>query len=91
MATHPPDIGGLRCRSSRTLNDKLIGVAVGLAAVGGLDSLVDNRPVLRAPVTIMLTASGILIAFVAGVVGIAQASAKGGGAGTGVTVSPSGR
>ncbi|MFE1046083.1 hypothetical protein ACFW5S_09565 [Streptomyces olivaceus] len=40
--------------------------------------------------TIMLTASGILIAFVAGVVGIARATAKGGGAGTGVTVSPSG-
>ncbi|MFE9292016.1 hypothetical protein [Streptomyces olivaceus] len=40
--------------------------------------------------TIMLTASGILIAFVVGVVGIAQASAKEGGAGTGVTVSPSG-
>ncbi|WP_263443630.1 hypothetical protein [Streptomyces olivaceus] len=41
--------------------------------------------------TIMLTASGILIAFAVRVVGIAQASAKEGGAGTGVTVSPSGR
>ncbi|WP_234018431.1 hypothetical protein, partial [Streptomyces sp. FXJ7.023] len=40
---------------------------------------------------IMLTASGILIAFAVGVVSIAQASAKEGGAGTGVTVSPSGR
>ncbi|MBZ6114236.1 hypothetical protein [Streptomyces olivaceus] len=71
----------------------LIGVAVGLAAVGGLGYLLSNRPAHRAPVTIMLTASGILIAFAVGVVGIAQASAKEGGAGTGVgvTVSPSGR
>jgi hypothetical protein len=69
----------------------LIGVAVGLAFVGGLAYLVHRRPALKAPITVAVTAAGVLVGFVVGVVGVAQASARGGDAGPGVTVSPSGR
>ncbi|WP_121703468.1 hypothetical protein [Streptomyces sp. E5N298] len=77
--------------STLALSVLLIGIAVGLVAIGGLGYLVYSRPALRAPVTIMLTASGVLIAFTVAVVGIAQASTQGGGGRPGVTVAPAGR
>ncbi|MEU0852483.1 hypothetical protein ABZ387_31640 [Streptomyces flaveolus] len=69
----------------------VIGIVVGLAVIGGLGYLVHRRPALKTPVTVMLTAAGILAAFVVGVLGITQASIQGGGAGPGITVSPSRR
>ncbi|MCG8971374.1 hypothetical protein [Streptomyces sp. CL12-4] len=69
----------------------MIGIVVGLAVIGGLGYLVHRRPALKTPVTVMLTATGILAAFVVGVLGITQASAQEGGTGPGITVSPSGR
>ncbi|MET8670017.1 hypothetical protein ABZV87_37475 [Streptomyces tendae] len=77
--------------STLALSVLLIGIAVGLVAIGGLGYLVYSRPALRAPVAIMLTASGVLIAFTVAVVGIAQASTQGGGGRPGVTVAPAGR
>jgi protein-S-isoprenylcysteine O-methyltransferase Ste14 len=69
----------------------VIGIVVGLAVIGGLGYLVHRRPALKTPVTVMLTATGILAAFVVGVLGIAQAGAQEGSAGPGVMVSPSRR
>jgi protein-S-isoprenylcysteine O-methyltransferase Ste14 len=69
----------------------VIGIVVGLAVIGGLGYLVHRRPALKTPVTVMLTATGILAAFVVGVLGITQASAQGPSAGPSVTESPSGR
>ncbi|MEV5646472.1 hypothetical protein AB0L67_41530 [Streptomyces flaveolus] len=70
----------------------VIGTVVGLAVIGGLGYLVHRHPALKTPLTVMLTATGILAAFVVGVLGIAQAtSAQEGGTGPGITVSPSGR
>jgi hypothetical protein len=69
----------------------LIGVVVGLALVGGLAYLVYRRPALKGPVSVAVTAAGVLVACVVGVVGVTQASARGGGAGPSITVSPSER
>jgi protein-S-isoprenylcysteine O-methyltransferase Ste14 len=69
----------------------VIGIVVGLAVIGGLGYLVHRRPALKTPVTVMLTATGILAAFVIGVLGIAQASAQEGSVDPGVMVSPSRR
>ncbi|MFJ8195208.1 hypothetical protein ACIQ8D_36565 [Streptomyces sp. NPDC096094] len=72
----------------------LLGVVVGLAVVAGLGYLVYRHPALKTPVTVAVTAAGVLVAFVVGVVGVvsvAQASARGGDADPGVTVLPSGR
>lgn len=69
----------------------LIGLVVGLAVIIGLGCLVYQRPALKTPVTVAVTAAGVLVAFVVGVVGIAQASARSGGVGPVVTVPPSGR
>ncbi|GAB2463462.1 hypothetical protein [Streptomyces incanus] len=68
----------------------LLGVVVGLAVVVGLGYLVHRRPALKTPVMVAVTAAGVLIAFAVGVVSVAQASARGGDAGPGITVSPSG-
>ncbi len=69
----------------------LIGLVVGLAVITALGCLVYRRPALKTPVMVAVTAAGVLVAFVVGVVGIAQASARGGDAGPGVTVFPSRR
>ncbi|MFF8868502.1 hypothetical protein ACF08B_41580 [Streptomyces sp. NPDC015139] len=68
----------------------VIGVSVGLALVGGLGYLVHRRPALKTPVTVALTAAGVLVAFVVGVLGVAQASARG-DASPSATTSPLGR
>ncbi|MFF9457705.1 hypothetical protein [Streptomyces flaveolus] len=68
----------------------VIGIVVGLAVICGLGYLVHRRPALKTPVTVLLTATGILAAFIVGVLGIAQADAQGHDAGPG-TMSPSGR
>ncbi|XVV32996.1 hypothetical protein ACQPXT_01245 [Streptomyces sp. CA-100214] len=65
-----------------------IGIVVGLAVIGGLGYLVHRHPALKSPVTVMLTATGILAAFIVGVLGIAKADAQGHDAGPGVTLSP---
>ncbi|WP_432171981.1 hypothetical protein [Streptomyces sp. 1222.5] len=69
----------------------LIGITVGLALVVALGCLVYRRPALKTPVTVALTAAGLLVAFVGAVVGVAQAAAPGGEATPAVTVTPSGR
>lgn len=69
----------------------VIGATVGLASVGGLGYLVHRRPALKAPVTIALTAAGVLVAFVVAVFGVAQASARDGDASPASTMPPSGR
>jgi hypothetical protein len=52
---------------------------------------VYRRPALKGPVSVAVTAAGVLVACVVGVVGVTQASARGGGAGPSITVSPSER
>ncbi|CAM5605260.1 putative protein OS=Streptomyces rochei OX=1928 GN=G3I25_15490 PE=4 SV=1 [Streptomyces rochei] len=69
----------------------LIGIAVGLALVGGLGVLVYRRPALNPPVMVVVAATGVLVAVVVGVFGVAQASAQGGDASPGATTSPTGR
>lgn len=69
----------------------LIGIVVGLALVGSLGVLVYRCPALKGPITVAVTAAGVLVACAVGVFGVAQASAQGVGAGPGITVSPSGR
>ncbi|MFF0674278.1 hypothetical protein ACFYVE_39445 [Streptomyces tendae] len=69
----------------------LIGVVVGLALVGGLGYLVYRRPTLKGPVTVAVTAAGVLVTCVVGVVGVAHTSARESGAAPGSKVSPSER
>jgi hypothetical protein len=65
-----------------------IGIVVGLGVVVGLGCLVHRRPALKTPVTVALTAAGVLVASAVAVMGVAQASSQGGGV---VTVAPARR
>ncbi|MFC7897671.1 hypothetical protein [Streptomyces sp. NPDC057381] len=77
--------------STLALFTLLIGITVGLAFVGSLSVLVYRRPALKGPITVTVTTAGVLVACAVAVLGVAQASTQVGGAGTDMTVPPSGR
>ncbi|MFH8500542.1 hypothetical protein [Streptomyces coeruleorubidus] len=66
----------------------MLAVIVALAVVAGLGYLAYRHPALKGPLTVALTAAGVLIALF---IGVAQTSAQGGAADPGGTASPTRR